>query len=44
MTAAIRSMEQNGGGQIVNLSSSQGFYPIPWLLAYSASKVINVYL
>ena len=32
-------MERHGGGQIVVLSSSQGFRPIPLLAAYSAAKV-----
>ena len=33
-------MEENGGGQIVVLSSSQGLRPIPLLAAYSAAKAL----
>ncbi|CAK5013679.1 unnamed protein product [Meloidogyne enterolobii] len=38
ISAVLPSMERFGGGQIVVLSSSQGFRPIPLLAAYSATK------
>ncbi|KAL7080033.1 hypothetical protein ACQ4LE_000579 [Meloidogyne hapla] len=38
ISAVLPSMERYGGGQIVVLSSSQGFRPIPLLAAYSATK------
>lgn len=38
ISCVLAPMERNGGGQIVVLSSSQGFRPIPLLAAYSAAK------
>ena len=42
LSCVLPAMEKNGGGQIVVLSSSQGYRPIPLLAAYSASKVSNI--
>ncbi|KHJ98363.1 hypothetical protein OESDEN_01663 [Oesophagostomum dentatum] len=39
LSMVLPAMEKSGGGQIVVLSSSQGYRPIPYLAAYSASKV-----
>lgn len=42
ISCVLAPMERNGGGQIVVLSSSQGFRPIPLLAAYSAAKVLSI--
>ncbi|VDN25385.1 unnamed protein product [Cylicostephanus goldi] len=39
LSLVLPSMEKSGGGQIVVLSSSQGYRPIPFLASYCASKV-----
>ncbi|KAI6197393.1 hypothetical protein M3Y94_01218700 [Aphelenchoides besseyi] len=38
ISCVLAPMERHGGGQIVVLSSSQGFRPIPLLAAYSSAK------
>ncbi|PAV86977.1 hypothetical protein WR25_24214 [Diploscapter pachys] len=44
LSCVLPTMEKNGGGQIVVLSSSQGCRPIPLLAAYSASKALVSFL
>uniref|UniRef100_A0A0R3PPQ2 Hydroxysteroid 17-beta dehydrogenase 12 n=1 Tax=Angiostrongylus costaricensis TaxID=334426 RepID=A0A0R3PPQ2_ANGCS len=44
MSLILPPMEKSGGGQIVVLSSSQGYRPIPLLAAYSASKALLSFL
>jgi short-subunit dehydrogenase len=44
LSCVLPPMEAHGGGQVVVLSSSQGYRPIPWLAAYSASKTLMTFL
>ncbi|KAE9414844.1 hypothetical protein Angca_005376, partial [Angiostrongylus cantonensis] len=44
LSLILPPMEKSGGGQIVVLSSSQGYRPIPLLAAYSASKALLSFL
>ncbi|KAK6736770.1 hypothetical protein RB195_019459 [Necator americanus] len=44
LSMVLPAMEKAGGGQIVVLSSSQGYRPIPLLAAYSASKAVMSFL
>ncbi|KAI1722030.1 short chain dehydrogenase domain-containing protein [Ditylenchus destructor] len=44
LSCILPPMEQNGGGQIVVLSSTQGIRPIPLLAAYSATKALMCFL
>ncbi|WKX92965.1 hypothetical protein Q1695_010749 [Nippostrongylus brasiliensis] len=44
LSLVLPAMEKSGGGQIVVLSSSQGYRPIPLLAAYSASKAVMSFL
>ncbi|KAL6734541.1 hypothetical protein Aduo_005070 [Ancylostoma duodenale] len=44
LSIVLPAMEKAGGGQIVVLSSSQGYRPIPLLAAYSASKAVMSFL
>ncbi|PAV87005.1 hypothetical protein WR25_12727 [Diploscapter pachys] len=44
LSCVLPTIEKNGGGQIVVLSSSQGYRPIPLLAAYSASKALVSFL
>ncbi|VDM06911.1 unnamed protein product [Wuchereria bancrofti] len=39
LSIVLPTMEKNGGGQIVVLSSCQGFRPFPYIASYCASKV-----
>ncbi|CAJ0586561.1 unnamed protein product, partial [Mesorhabditis spiculigera] len=44
LSLVLPTMERHGGGQIVVLSSSQGYHPIPLLAAYCASKAVMSFL
>ncbi|KAH7712678.1 Protein DHS-5 [Aphelenchoides avenae] len=44
LSAVLPPMERGGGGQIVVLSSSQGYRPIPLLAAYSSAKSLLSFL
>ncbi|CAI4232540.1 unnamed protein product [Auanema sp. JU1783] len=44
LSLVLPAMERHGGGQIVVLSSSQGYRPIPLLAAYCASKAVMSFL
>ncbi|KJH50809.1 oxidoreductase, short chain dehydrogenase/reductase family protein [Dictyocaulus viviparus] len=44
LSLILPTMEKSGGGQIVVLSSSQGYRPIPYLASYSASKAMMSFL
>lgn len=44
LSIVLPAMEKSGGGQIVVLSSSQGYRPIPLLASYSASKAVMSFL
>ncbi|CAJ0932235.1 unnamed protein product, partial [Mesorhabditis belari] len=44
LSLVLPTMERHGGGQIVVLSSSQGYRPIPLLAAYCASKAVMSFL
>lgn len=44
LSAVLPPMDASGGGQIVVLSSSQGYFPIPLLAAYSAAKALLSFL
>lgn len=39
LSIALATMDKCGGGQIIVISSSQGYRPIPYLASYCASKV-----
>ncbi|OZC11276.1 oxidoreductase, short chain dehydrogenase/reductase family protein [Onchocerca flexuosa] len=44
LSVVLPTMEKNGGGQIVVLSSSQGFRPFPYMASYCAAKVMLSFL
>lgn len=44
LSLVLPTMEKNGGGQIVVMSSSQGFRPFPYIASYCASKAVLLYL
>ncbi|VDM96484.1 unnamed protein product [Thelazia callipaeda] len=44
LSIVLPTMERNGGGQIIVLSSSQGYRPFPLIASYCASKVMLTFL
>ncbi|VDK83562.1 unnamed protein product [Litomosoides sigmodontis] len=44
LSIVLPTMEKNGGGQIVVLSSCQGFRPFPYIASYCAAKVMLSFL
>uniref|UniRef100_A0A915PP70 Oxidoreductase, short chain dehydrogenase/reductase family protein n=1 Tax=Setaria digitata TaxID=48799 RepID=A0A915PP70_9BILA len=44
LSIVLPTMERNGGGQIVVMSSSQGFRPFPYIASYCAAKSMLSFL